>query len=63
MIRKYKEEFIAECNECGNERYGGVIPFLTFIDQLKDAGWGVQKIGDTWMHTCPDCRVEEAKQP
>lgn len=25
MIRRYNGEFIAECNECGNEHYGGFV--------------------------------------
>lgn len=57
MIRKEKGEFVAECEECGTDHYGGVIEdFRAFIDDLKANGWSVRNDGGEWVHYCEDCK-------
>lgn len=63
-IRKVKDEFVAECNDCGTEEYGGTIDiksqsgFREFVQLLKDQGWRIKKDDDSdeWKHYCPECK-------
>lgn len=56
MIYRDKGEFIAECNECGDCFYGGVVDdFHAFIKELKGEGWIANKVDDEWIHLCSEC--------
>jgi hypothetical protein len=55
VIYRSKGELVCECNECGEERYGGTQEFRDFVEELKDASWSITKDGDEWRHVCPDC--------
>lgn len=50
-------EYVATCNECGAEEYGGVVDdFRSFVRELKDRGWVIHKDDDDeWIHLCDDC--------
>jgi hypothetical protein len=57
MIRKVAGEYICECNDCGEEEYGGTEDdFRKFVERLKGDGWKIRKDGETWEHICPECQ-------
>ena len=57
MITKQRGEFVAECNECGEEFAGGTEEdFKEFVAELKASGWRILKDGEEWQHICPDCQ-------
>lgn len=57
MIRRDHGELACECNECGEEYYGGTLDdFREFVEELKSAGWLIRKDGDEWQHICDECR-------
>lgn len=58
MIHRVDGEHIAACNDCGEEYMGGTLEFMAFIDDLNNQRWRISKDGETWIHTCPDCRDE-----
>ena len=59
MIRKSKGEYVAECNDCEAEAFGGTQDdFRGFVDDIKAEGWIVKKDGDEWQHFCPSCSEE-----
>lgn len=58
MINRVDGEHVAECDDCGEEYMGGTLEFMDFIADLKKEGWRISKDGETWVHTCPDCRDE-----
>ena len=55
MIRTVNGEHVCECNECGEEAYGGTADFREFVDDLKEDGWRIRKADDGWEHQCPSC--------
>jgi hypothetical protein len=56
MIRRSKGEFVAECNDCEAEEFGGVTEdFREFVAEIQAEGWSVKKDGEEWQHFCPDC--------
>ena len=61
MITTEKGELKAECDNCGDEEYGGTLDprsqddFKTFVQELKRKGWKTKKIGDEWTHKCRLC--------
>lgn len=59
MIHRDDGELVCECNTCTTEQYGGTLEFRDFVTQLKEDGWRIQKDGDEWIHTCPECVREE----
>lgn len=60
MILTVKGELCAECDECGEEHYGGTLEFRDFIADLKDCEWKIKPDGDGgWEHLCPACAEEE----
>ena len=55
-IRKESDEFVCDCDECGQPYYGGAIDdFNAFIKELKRDHWSIVKDDEGWRHTCPDC--------
>lgn len=59
MIRKERGEYVAECDDCGTEAYGGTTEtFMAFLDEIKKQGWKAKNNGGDWEHFCPGC-VEE----
>jgi ribosomal protein L37AE/L43A len=58
MIKRVDGEHVAECDDCGEEYAGGTLEFTAFVADLKKEGWCISKDGDTWVHTCPDCKDE-----
>lgn len=63
MITTRKGELVAECNECGEEKYGGTLDFAEFVADLKDCEWRIKKEDDAdggeWVHLCPACAEED----
>lgn len=58
MIRKSKGEFVATCEDCGAEFFGGVQDdFRAFVEDMKAEGWQVRKNGEDWEHYCEDCTL------
>lgn len=56
MIGKKKGEFVATCEDCGAEFYGGVQEdFRAFVDEIKANGWTVRNNDGDWEHYCEDC--------
>ncbi len=57
MIRKDKDEYICECEDCGDQLYGGTTEeFMAFVEQVKKEGWRIRKDqGGEWVHICPIC--------
>ena len=50
-------EFVATCNECGHESYGGCLQdFRAFVASLREDGWKIVKDGDEWKHSCQRCQ-------
>lgn len=51
-------EFEAVCDDCGE-----IMPlessFQESIEILKCEGWGMKKVGDEWMHYCPECKKQQ----
>ena len=56
MIGRERDgELRVECNECGNEEFGGTMEFNEFLLDLKDRGWRVVKSDEGWEHLCEEC--------
>lgn len=55
MIHRQKGTIQLECDSCGEicDRTGQ--EFLDIWNEAKADGWKARKIGDVWVHTCPDC--------
>jgi len=62
-IEKEDGAFRTHCTRCDTESewYDTDGDFYEFIEGLKADGWVIRKIGDAWMHYCPDC-WEEVKE-
>ena len=56
MIRKSDGELVCECDDCGQEEYGGTLEFSAFIEDLREKGWRARKVEDEWQHDCPTCQ-------
>lgn len=69
MIHTVRSEFVATCNGCGDEYYGGTQDnFLAFVQELKtEAGWEIVctsehgAVKKEYEHYCSDCRSEPPK--
>lgn len=58
-IRKERDEYVCECDDCGDHYYGGVIDdFMEFVKELKENDWHIKKDGNAWAHLCPCCAEE-----
>lgn len=54
-IHKETGELAAECNECGEEHFGGTLYFAEFLADLKAKQWRIRREDDEWVHLCPEC--------
>jgi ferredoxin len=64
-IKRDKDELCATCDECGEECYSGAAydpssqeDFRSFVKDLRDEGWSVNKEDDEWTHRCSTCSEE-----
>lgn len=57
MIRKVRGEFVAECNDCGDDYAGGTNDdFRDFVEELKSEDWTIRNEDGEWCHYCPSCK-------
>lgn len=60
-INRYGGDLTAECDDCGDTLSASELgmddpeSFEEFKDALKEDGWIIKRVGDSWAHTCPDC--------
>jgi hypothetical protein len=56
------QDFVVICDSCEDEDnklecttdhgFKGVTEFM------KEQGWQVKKVGDEWLHFCPECKID-----
>ena len=47
------------CDTCPEAVETGTRDFAEALTLIKDDGWRVRRIGDEWVHFCPDCAVPQ----
>lgn len=57
MLHKVKGDFVIECDDCGETfQDEDCRDFGEFMYALKSHDWKIKKVGNDWIHTCPDCK-------
>lgn len=45
------------CDECSHEEECDTADFMKALEQIKNEGWKVRKLGNSWNHYCGEtCR-------
>ena len=57
MIDRQGGDIIFECDSCAEVLESGTSNFDSAWNAAKRIGWRVKKIGNEWVHTCPECEV------
>lgn len=56
MIDRQKGEIVFECDSCDETFPAGSNDFTEAWALAKRDGWTSRKIGNDWVHACPDCK-------
>lgn len=57
MIDRQYGKIIVACDTCDEQFAESGDDFKKVWAAAKAAGWRTRKIGDEWVHGCPDCGV------
>jgi len=55
MMDRQRGKILFECDSCDEVLNTETGDFDDARDQLNRDGWKARKIGDIWLHGCPDC--------
>lgn len=58
-IQRDGGDVVFECDSCSEWALTETDEFDQALDNIKRNGWKVSKIGDEWIHTCPDCQSKK----
>lgn len=56
MIDRQHGEIVFECDACDETLETGESEWADAHSQFRRDGWKSEKVGDEWVHTCPNCR-------
>lgn len=51
---------VAHCENCSEIYESDGNDFHAIVEEIKQAGWKIEKVGSDWQHFCPSC-VEDAQ--
>lgn len=57
MIDRQHGKIIFECDSCDETLTADTDDFTEAWNEAKREGWRSRKIGDEWLHGCPECGV------
>jgi hypothetical protein len=57
MIHRIGGNVCFECDSCGENYDSQTNEFHAAWAEAKDLGWRSRKIGQDWVHSCPDCEA------
>lgn len=55
MIDRQGGEIVFECDSCDEVWESGTSEFNEAWAEAKSMGWRAKKVGNVWVHACPDC--------
>jgi hypothetical protein len=55
MIDRQHGDVVFECDECGATLETEQADFQSAWNMAKREGWRTRKIGEDWVHKCPEC--------
>jgi hypothetical protein len=58
MLDRQKGRLVFECDSCDAALESKTGDFTEAWAEAKRDGWKSRKIGDVWVHACPDCEVD-----
>lgn len=56
MIERTNGMIWFTCDACPEELDTGERDFAGANAERKRAGWSAEKVGEDWLHLCPDCQ-------
>ena len=56
MIDRQHNRIVIECDACDNVHEGSSLEWNEVWPEAKRLGWNSRKIGNDWVHTCPECK-------
>lgn len=56
MIDRQHGQMVYECDGCEATLETGESEFNEALAMFRRDGWKADKVGDEWVHLCPDCR-------
>jgi hypothetical protein len=56
MIDRQHNAIVFECDGCPDVLETGEVEFPDAMAEFRRDGWKAEKIGDEWIHLCPNCR-------
>jgi hypothetical protein len=55
MHYRIRDQHAFECDSCADVFEADDLDFSTAVRSLKYADWTIKKVGDVWIHNCPNC--------
>lgn len=59
MLERIHGLVVFMCDECDDELETETSDFTEARQMLDREGWRTSKVGDEWVHHCPDCRLKK----
>lgn len=58
MIDRQGGDLVFECDSCNEVLESGTSDFNSVWNRAKREGWRAKKLGNDWVHACPQCNEE-----
>lgn len=62
MIDRQHGAVIFECDNCSEVLETGEDDFMAALAVMRRENWKAVKVGDDWVHSCPECRSDGGYQ-